>query len=1133
MERDCSNVQVTLQIVMALIEKCPRELPLYAHSVLNILGTILKSNDVTMVEDSVATFEAFCSHQEPATLAADQEYEKHYEEIVRYYASFAAKDTSLHTKTPISIPVAIRFRSAGLRAIKGIAASDSLLSDSRNQLELILPTILQNIYSKDGKYLLLLQQRERAKVQAQKEEAVRRRTSLATVRTFDVANEADPIAASGTTADADKLAEEEVGVLALQCLRHVFNVSNRGQIRLATYIVLKFISSRVKPREHFMQGITGHSHDASWPTTLFEMISRWAPVQDRFLILVTTMDTLVRSPILEHDLEKQLVLAVIVDWLLSSDLNLIGLSVMDVLIGLVQHTLLLLQLGGNGSGVRPHHQQADGLPGVIKDVEKSSAQASPAGQLTNAVVMEVVENASNPRRQLLDQIQHCIGALATHIYYSDQIPDMVSALLMRLKPPAASAASTAAAAIEDPAGAVEAIADSVHLQEKPGTDSFFSFDTARLTALAAVKDILTVANSRRDDGHEAVGRNRVGVGIWDGTQWLLRDPNGDVRKAYVDALLTWLTLELGKRDLRIVEEPVRPVKRARKEGEEATASDLARRAVSNASQRGENSRLVKSTFLQLLHLAVYEHVLSSAESEPDVLLVHLLLATLVQKLGVNAVRFGLPMILRLQEDIQAVRSPLVKVRIGSVVHGYFWAICESLDLDTSTPGQEIQKEISRRQQHGLWTESIKVPPVPLQQIDSPSAASLTEKLPLKVVQSEFLKPFDRREQLVESIAEAYTSSISSPPASPPGSPGRSFSLPAFNWGGTAATPANKTSDRNALPNKVREQMMSDWSRESCIATVELESNKAISINGSKTGTGSGSRNLLAPGAAANGDLLGHDSENGAPQTGNRRSRPPSRAYGLMGGGPLENNHRAMLRRLSLGGDSPQRSGVSSSSQRSFVRVEDLKRVLAGEVRVAPAFPTHTEFEDDSASESMRMSAEGVESEMSFPGGVPRDSVNTQDFTHSGFSRPDGGARGGAFAAKVRQEALYTDEDIPPVPPLPAGLAGSSSSSMDLTPRRTFGPGTSNARPQSEGNALSGRKRSMSSNSKRAMSPAVTTAREAAFRGTHPLKTHKERPVSSWSRMSARTVDLDDLLGGIDTGKVDGLRRGGLRGKAPY
>ncbi len=52
----------------------------------------------------------------------------------------------------------------------------------------------------------------------------------------------------------------------------------------------------------------------------------------------------------------------------------------------------------------------------------------------------------------------------------------------------------------------------------------------------------------------------------------------------------------------------------------------------------------------------------------------------VLQLGVNTVRYGMPMIFRLQEDIQEVDAPLHKVRIGSLCHGYFWVLTDKFGL---------------------------------------------------------------------------------------------------------------------------------------------------------------------------------------------------------------------------------------------------------------------------------------------------------------------------------------------------------------------------------------------------------------------------------------------------------------------
>ncbi|KAH3996639.1 hypothetical protein HBI56_132120 [Parastagonospora nodorum] len=1015
------SVQVTLQIVKALVEKCPRDLPLYARAVLRILRTILSSSDVTMLEESVPAFEALCAHQDPAALAADQDYIRQYEEIVQLYAQYASRDTPKQGKTPVSWPVAIRYRKAGLQALKAVAASESLGSETGRQLAAIIPVVLLNIHAETGAYLKRLEHREAQKDEHDKEQALRRRQSVSTART-DEDEGGDAVAASGTTEDADKLAEEEVGVLALQALRNIFQGVNRGQLRLATSAVLGFVSTHVQSPPH------PGSDAANWAMTLMATICAWAPVQDRYAILVGAVEALVRSPIVEDDLERQLVLATVIDHLLASTINFIGLSVMDVLVGLISHTLLLLQLGGPGSSIVPHHQQATSVLS-----EKDVADQDNTGKLAG-VVMEVVKEPSKARFSLLDTVQKCMADLATHVYYTDQISDMVEAILSRLKPSRMSSISSTAEAIENPTGTIDAVVDSASLQEKTHVDRFFSFETARITALESVKDIIKTANTRRPDGSSAsVSRSKVGVSVWEGTQWLLRDPSGKVRKAYVDALVTWLDLEKKKQDLKIVDNYKKKEKQ-----KDSDKGALARRAVSNASQKERTPRSGKGrdTFLPLLHLAVYENALYYVDSEEDYLLLHLLLTTLLNRLGVNAARSGLPMIMRLQEDIVTIEDPDTKIRVGSLVHGYLWALSMALDFEVSSVGRSLHNEISRRTSKGLWVKSIRIPPMPIDRIETPQPNPV--RLANTTVELEALNPFDNREALVEKISEGYSSSLYSPPSSPPGSPGRSLSM-------SSAIPAIhqpiNVKPAPELPYKIREELLAEWSRDLCLTTNTKDSSSA-SMTGSRSGTQYTKNNYLGVNIP-NGGL---DSGSNSPVPSPRRaqSRPPSTAYGLVG--RLGSPH---------GNSSPSRTPGSSSSQRSTVRVDDLKRALSGSGPHAPKtsyshrapsqrFRTSNDH-DSSASDSL-VSVHSL-SDASFL------TMDRPDAPHLAQTNGDGETTPAATLtprpqtansiaaaqhyAQTAHEKAYARGGVPPVPPIPESLRDKSTSPIGMTDSQDF------------------------------------------------------------------------------------------------
>ncbi|KAF2400177.1 hypothetical protein EJ06DRAFT_548940 [Trichodelitschia bisporula] len=829
------HVQVTLHILKALIDKTPRDLPLYAPAVLRIFRTILKSDDVTMIQETISAFETFCAHQDPAVLAADQDYIRQYEEIVQLYSSFASKDTPVQTKAAKSVPVLIRYRKAGLAALKAVAGSESLQSETSRQLAIIVPPILENIYGDSGRHLSLLEHREEEKVEFEKELAVRRRQSVSTVRTAETA-EGDAIAASGTIEAADKLAEQETGVIALQALRTIFSQVPRGQLRLAVNEVLRFMAARVKPAEHFPSAGGSHLQTGSWPCTLFRMLCGWAPVQDRYIIMITTMEALVQAPVVEHDLEKQFVLAVIIGWLLSSDINFIGLSVMDVLVGLMQRILLLLQLGGHWT---------------ISEDEK-----------TPDVVTETVQSVSPARIQLLNQLKRCIGSLAVHIYYSDQISDMIGALLIRLKPSPTPNPAAAASAIENPAATASTLASSASQVDPPRSDGFFSFDTARIAALDSVRAILAA----RPD---TPSRSPVAINTWDGTQWLLRDNTWDVRVAYVDALLTWTMTELRPSALSVPDD----------HHPRTEKSTLARRAVSNASQR-ERSPRRGGPFLPLLHLAIFEQALTHASSAPDILLLHLLLVRLVQKLGANAASHGLPMIYRLAAEITPALPVPVQMNLAALVLGYLWALSVYFAFDAAPLGRAIARTVAARINAGAWLPGLKLPPLDISGVRA-RAADAPPAYPADMVLAPLELP--ARQALVDKIAAGYAAALSSPPSSPPSSPSRTFSnsyLP------TTTRP---------LPQRVRDALLGEWSREAVVAATSSggrDGSRSGSLSGSPTATVGTGRHLAAPPTAL--------AENGL------RSRPAS-------------------------GIGIAVSGGMSSTGRSegAVRVGDLVRVLGG------------------------------------------------------------------------------------------------------------------------------------------------------------------------------------------------------------
>ncbi|KIH94581.1 protein efr3 [Sporothrix brasiliensis 5110] len=882
------NVQVTLKILEALIEKNPKDLPLVAPNVLKILDVILRSNDITMVESSIPTFKVFCANHDSSTLLADQLYLAQFEAVVRHYASFASTRLS-PGKTRPSRPVAMRWRSAGLEAIRAVAASDALSSIAGRQYDMMVPMILENLWTDNEEFLDVLV--DRAEVEEKKDDTdrqLKRRNSVATVRTADTAGDTNPIALSGTAMDVDKLAEQDIGVLAILCLKQIFISSSRSLIHYATLALLDFVKDRIEQGEAVVRTGSG-SREGGWSVKICGLLLRWAPVQERYIILITVMDALARAPLSDETLDLHITLTTMVGSLLRSEESLIGLSVMDVLLGFIQHIKKLVQMPGDPAAAAAVAASEGPLPG----------RPDPRSPSTLAAI-ETVTTVASKRKELLTRLQQCIGDLATHVYYADQISDMVATILYRMKPPRSSTgtgsstppgekASEDGKADGDGAATGSGTGDSPQKNSAPHTaphhasvDSLFSLSVAKTAVLRSIKAILLVANPKTTlGGNQTLSRNRVPIQVWEGTHWLLRDTDGQVRKAYVDALITWLDREVSHADQRARDDstigsstPVTSVlghrpstKNNPAAGAVGATSNLARRAVSSTSNRGEtgavsspiakqssSSRRRRSFFLALLHVVIYDNALQYVDYETDIVLLHVLLYKLVDKLGVNATRYGLPMIFQLQEAIQDVETPQAKVRVGTLVHGYFWTLTEKFRFETTMVGHAIRNEVTRRRSKHFWVEGVHVPPSALLElVGTPGMPRPQPRMPLHEIETEALLPFDDRLSLVENICSGYQETAGSPPQSPAVSPGRNPG--SFNFGIKGSSSAPRVDHDNVngntdfdeeVPASYRSQMLSDWSRDAVIQAVQQHAgSKTVSLSGSRSGTMATNSNAAA------------------------------------------------------------------------------------------------------------------------------------------------------------------------------------------------------------------------------------------------------------------------------------------------
>ncbi|KAK3954361.1 hypothetical protein QBC32DRAFT_322703 [Pseudoneurospora amorphoporcata] len=1056
------NVQVTLQILAALIEKSPKDLPLFASCVLSILEQVLKSSDITMVESSIPTFQAFCEHHDPTSLAADQAYFRQYVSVVQQYASLAstrpAAGEAVHSK-----PIALRWRNAGLEAIRSVASSDALSSMVARQYNIIVPMILENLWTENEDFLDILLQRAEGEDTVEDAPLLRRRTSIATAQASetngDEPGHPNPIAFLGTAVDVDKLAEEDIGVLAMQCLRQVFVAPSRSQTHNPTIALLRFIEERVDQNEQVIKR-DAHAKDNGWAIKVFLMAARWAPVADRFTILLTAIEVLVQRPLTDDNLRHHNIQAAMISALLRSDVNLIGLSVMDVLLNLLGHMQRLVQMPGDPDSMRVEQEEIGNNEGAI-------------GQ----------------RRELLFRLQQCIGDLATHVYYADQISDMIQTILLKLRP-----SKSATPPNSSPNG---------EATEDQPLESLFALTVAKIAALRAIKAILRVANPRTMmSGNINLSRNRVPIQTWDGTQWLLRDPDGLVRKAYVDAVVTWLDRETTAADSLARDESARATLKNRAVQE----ANLARRVVSSASARVDKSAKVpRSHFLQLLHLAIYDHALQFVDYENDLVLLHVLLAKLVSQLGVNAAKFGIPMIFRLQEDIQEVETPLGKVRIGSLVHGYLWALTEKFDCEGTAPGRAIHGEIIRRRSKHFWVEGINIPAPTVDLVGTPGQARPPPKMNIQDLESEALLPFDERALLVDCVCTGYQELATSPPTSPTVSPGRNFTHPIL---GSTLSTIPKAETQRELPPQFRDLMLGDWTREQVLANAQAGSSKAASLNGSRSGTTGTHRNTVNN----NNNRLGVNGVT-SPYASNSNLRPSSSPPGA--NGVQVGRTRKTSIRSNAGGSPTHSTYRAAKAQQPVTSVEQLKAVLSGHLQPPPTSHGIGFHHSDDSDDSL-VSYDMAPSELSFnPGAAAGGGQGSPDNTSQVASSPPRRSSQDREGQQLKfgGPLVPGDDEKPATEDLSAN--GGAAANLGVPVSRTT------SRTQHQHQAATFPRPSTSS--KRSIKS------RAGSRAGGPMS-------SSWLGEKPPAMDLAALLKGIDSASINGgdfNKSLGTVGKPPY
>lgn len=295
--------------------------------------------------------------------------------------------------------LSLSFRMIGLRALEGVVSSKALYAcDHKAQLNLVLPAILDCLIdSKSGVHIAFPSTPD-----SPADPSIRRSVSI------HVAVHPDNV-----------VSDDDVTAEAVRCLPALFKAPNGTNVKLALGPTFTYLDE----------------HSRWWPSTFGVRIIKAIVIsimpQYRYMVvneLVARIDGVdSTTPDLTLRLQKKATLIAALEAILVSSISLIGMPVLEILQSLL--VTLTKSLSASSSLTKEGEaSQLLSLEAVIQDGLIKSV-----GKL---LLFPICIHGS--KRETMTKINNsyyysmCIGGLATHIYYSNQVPHIISHIIGKL-----------------------------------------------------------------------------------------------------------------------------------------------------------------------------------------------------------------------------------------------------------------------------------------------------------------------------------------------------------------------------------------------------------------------------------------------------------------------------------------------------------------------------------------------------------------------------------------------------------------------------------------------------------------------------------------------------------------------------
>lgn len=351
-----NNLQVTLIIVASLIEKCKENLNVFALEVCTILQLGLKFNDISLAKCVLDTYATLCKHLDGELFVGDKRFVDTFTNV----SEGIIKGGILNSKNN---PNANEWKLISLLACQKISSCLGYSNDyCRRFLNLCIPILIECLQDFDGDNALFSVTSFNDDNHKLSKVVLARTIQKQKVIDEDLAN--------------DVVSSEDLKQSSLSGLQSYFDTTLTNQITDSAQIVIKHTFN------------SKASDD--WCGKFLQLCTSWIPVQLRFIALrtlVSDLSKLSKSEKVKVPLQKHYSRSILC--LLSSNVNMIGLSVSD----LIQSILQL----------------------------KQTLYIHQCSTLSNDDLSELSEIYSQ-----------CIVNLSTHIYYSDQVADSVHEIFIHI-----------------------------------------------------------------------------------------------------------------------------------------------------------------------------------------------------------------------------------------------------------------------------------------------------------------------------------------------------------------------------------------------------------------------------------------------------------------------------------------------------------------------------------------------------------------------------------------------------------------------------------------------------------------------------------------------------------------------------